>query len=276
VADEYAAVAELYDHVTVYRGRTDVAFFVSAARDAGGPVLEVGSGSGRVLIPVARAGVAVTGVDLSPAMLAACRRRLDVEPPEVRARVTLHQADMRAFDLGRRARFALATMPFRSFQHLLTTDDQLACLACVRRHLAPGGRLVLDVFNPSLEALAQPVPTAEQAEGPPTDLPDGSRLERTARRVAHDRPAQVIHAELIYHVTHPDGRRERLVHAVGLRYLFRFEVEHLLARAGFAVEHLYAGYDRAPYGSVYPGELVFVVRKAGERESVRERSRFSG
>ena len=62
---------------------------------------------------------------------------------------------------------------------------------------------------------------------------------------------------------HPDGRQERLVQAFRMRYLFRFEVEHLLARAGFAVEHLYAGYDRSEYGSTYPGELVFVARKAG-------------
>ena len=61
------------------------------------------------------------------------------------------------------------------------------------------------------------------------------------------------------YVTHPDGREERLVHAFRLRYLFRFEVEHLLARAGFAIEHLYAGFDRSAYGSTYPGELVFVA-----------------
>jgi hypothetical protein len=62
-------------------------------------------------------------------------------------------------------------------------------------------------------------------------------------------------------VTHPDGREERLVHAFRMRYLFRFEMEHLLARTGFAVEHLYAGYDRSAYGSTYPGDLIFVARK---------------
>jgi hypothetical protein len=61
-------------------------------------------------------------------------------------------------------------------------------------------------------------------------------------------------------VSHPDGREERLVHAFPLRYFFRFEVEHLLARAGFQVEHVYADYDKSPYGSKYPGELLFVAR----------------
>ena len=61
---------------------------------------------------------------------------------------------------------------------------------------------------------------------------------------------------------HPDGREERLVHGFSMRYLFRFEVEHLLARCGFQVEHLYAGFDKCAFGSRYPGELIFVARKA--------------
>ncbi len=67
--------------------------------------------------------------------------------------------------------------------------------------------------------------------------------------------------ELIYNVTHPDGRAERLVHAFPMRYFFRYEVEHLLARCGFEVETLYADYDKSPYGSKYPGELIFVAKK---------------
>lgn len=67
---------------------------------------------------------------------------------------------------------------------------------------------------------------------------------------------------MIYYITHRDGREERLTHAFALRYLFRFEAEHLLARADFAVEQLYAGFDKSGYGSKYPGELIFVARKA--------------
>ena len=66
-----------------------------------------------------------------------------------------------------------------------------------------------------------------------------------------------------YYMTYPDGRQERLVHAFSLRYLFRFEVEHLLARCGFEIEHIYAGFDKSPYGSQYPGELIVVALKAG-------------
>ena len=94
-------------------------------------------------------------------------------------------------------------------------------------------------------------------------MPDGRRVVRRQRTVARDRFRQVDQHELIYYVTHPDGRRERLVHAFPLRYLFRFEIEHLLVRAGFEVEHIYAGFDKSPYGSKYPGELVCTARRAG-------------
>ena len=87
-------------------------------------------------------------------------------------------------------------------------------------------------------------------------------MTRCFKIVARDRFAQVNDIELIYDVVHPDGRKERLVQAFGMRYLFRFEVEHLLARAGFVVEQLYAGFDKSKYGSTYPGDLVFVARKA--------------
>src|SRR5690554_907147 len=100
-ADIYKLTAEYYDHVTSSGKRQDVAFFVEMAQAAGGAVLEIGCGTGRVLIPTARTGVSITGFDLSTAMLNVCRRRLAQEPEAVQARVQLVQGDMRDFDLGR-------------------------------------------------------------------------------------------------------------------------------------------------------------------------------
>src|SRR3972149_872925 len=134
-------VAEFYDHVVPYRDRRDVSFWVDMARESGGPVLEVGCGTGRVLIPTARAGVEVVGLDYSQAMLITCGEKLSREPAPVRSRVEFVLGDMRRFDLGRT--FSLITTPFRPFQHLLTVEDQLSCLSCVHRHLSEGGRFVL-------------------------------------------------------------------------------------------------------------------------------------
>jgi SAM-dependent methyltransferase len=258
--EEYALVADLYDHVVAYRDRPDVGFYVEAAEKSGGPVLELGCGTGRVLLPIARAGVDIVGVDLSPHMLGVCRRRLASEPAAVQSKAQLVLADMRDFSFSRT--FKLITTPFRAFQHLTTTADQLACLACVRRHLADGGVLILDLFNPSLDALVNRATGEELDEGPEFRTTDGRRVIRRFKTVAVDRFQQVNQIELIYYVTHPDQREERLVHSFAMRYLFRFEAEHLLARAGFEVEHVYAGFDKSAYGSNYPGELILVARAA--------------
>jgi SAM-dependent methyltransferase len=236
--EQYAATAEFYDYVVPYQTRQDVAFFVEAAQASGGPVLEVGCGTGRVLIPTARAGLAVYGLDLSPHMLDVCERRLAQESIEVQQRVQLDLADMRDFDLGQT--FNLITIPFRPFQHLIEVEDQIACLRCIRRHLADDGRFILDLFNPSLPIMAREVTGEEQGDEPEFTMPDGRRELRRNRIVARDVFKQYHDVELIYIITHLDGRTERLVHAFPMRYLFRYEAEHLLARCGFAVEALYA------------------------------------
>ena len=259
--------AEFYDYVVPYRERQDVGFFVDLAREAnraasetGGAVLEIGCGTGRVLIPTARAGVTITGLDVAESMLQVCRTRLAAEVPEVQARVSLHRRDMRDFDLGQR--FGLITVPFRSFQHVITVDDQLAALACIHRHLADGGRLALDLFNPSLPYLVDETRLGEFGEEPEFTMPDGRRVSRRTRIRARDLLTQMQDVEMVYYVTHPDGRQERLVHDFSMRYLFRYEAEHLLVRAGFKLDAVYSDYDRSPYGAKYPGELIFVASKA--------------
>ena len=259
MTDEYSTVAELYDYVVPYATRGDVEFFVDEALAANGPVLEIGCGTGRVLIPTARAGVSITGLDFSSAMLDRCREKVAAEPEKVQERIDLVEADMRNFTLGRT--FALVTFPFRPFQHLLTVQDQVACLTTVHRHLQSDGRLILDLFNPSIDYLANRPIGLEISEGPPTTLADGRTLERTFKIVNADRFEQINDIELIYNVTGTRGQMRRSVHAFRMRYMFRFEVEHLLARTGFVVEQLFAGYDRSAYGSTYPGELIFVARK---------------
>lgn len=257
--EDYRFIADLYDHVLPYRTRGDVTFYVEAARESKGPVLELGCGTGRILLPIARSRIDIVGIDLSPHMLAVCRERLHQEPEEVQARVRLVEADMRDFDLGQT--FNLITMPFRPFQHLMTVEDQISCLKCAHRHLADDGRLVFDLFNPSLEALTRDNLGEEFGEEPEFTMPDGRRVVRRQSVTARDPFDQINDVALIYCVTHPDGHEERLVHAFPMRYLFRFEAEHLLARCGYEIEHLYADFDESPYGSRYPGELIFVARK---------------
>ena len=252
-------VAEFYDHVVPYRNRPDIGFYTQMGKEAGEPVLELGCGTGRVLIPMARAGLEIVGLDLSTAMLSVCVERVASEPEPVRAKVHLTQGDMRHFDFGRS--FSLVTVPFRAFQHLLEIEDQLSCLRCIYRHLIPGGTLILDLFNPSLERLTDPRALTEYEVEPEFVMPGGRRVVRRSRNLSRDLHKQILDAELVYEVTHPDGHQERLVQRILLRYLFRYEAEHLLARAGFAVAQVYADFEKNPYGSRYPGDMIFVARK---------------
>jgi SAM-dependent methyltransferase len=251
--------ARLYDFVSSRAARMDIEFFAAAAKRAEGPVLDIGCGTGRILLPMAAAGAEVVGLDFSENMLAICRERLQGMPPEVQQRVRLEHADMRAFELDRR--FALATCPFHQFQHMITLEDQLASLACIHRHLADNGQLILVVFNPDLRMLLRHEVGEEYGDEAEFRTPQGERVIRRHRIIARDVHFQTNHIEHIFYVTRPDGQQDRLVHSFPVRYFFRFELEHLLYRCGFRVEELYADHRMSPYGSTYPGELVFMARK---------------
>ena len=248
----------LYDAVPAYGTRRDVAFYVEEARRAGGPVLELGSGTGRVLLSIARAGVDVTGIDGSAEMLARARSTLQREHAEVRARTSLHQGDARDFSLGRR--FALVIAPFRVFQHLTTVEDQLSCLAAIARHLEPGGRLVFDVFNPHFSYLVRDR-TAETEDTPRFTLPDGRTLRRASRVLRVRWHDQVSETELVYYIAPHEGAAEvRHVQAFEMRWCLRAELEHLIARSGFQLEGFYGDFDRSPLTEPSP-EMIVSARR---------------
>jgi SAM-dependent methyltransferase len=250
-------ISELYDRVTLYRARLDVDFYVDEARSTDGRVLEIGSGTGRVLIPVARLGKAITGVDSSPRMLDQCRASLEREKRAVRDRVTLVQADMRDLDLD--ARFSLITIPFRPFQHLIAVSDQIAVLKGIHRHLEPGGRLVFDVFNPNIRYLIEDR-TEEREDTAEVDLPDNRSFRRTARIAAVHTVEQYSEAELIYYVRGADGITQRLVHGFLMRWYWRYELDHLLARCNFRVKAVFGDFNRSPLTDESP-EMIFIAER---------------
>src|SRR5687768_10167883 len=176
--DDIPDFGALYDAVPAYEARRDVAFYVQHAGAAGGDVLEIGCGTGRVLLPMARAGATVTGLDGSREMLARCRSKVAAEPAATRARVTLVAGDATDFDLGRS--FRLVVAPFRILQQLVTIEEQLGCAISVARHLEPGGRFILDVFNPSFAAMTSDR-SEEREETPELALPDGRTMRRAVR-----------------------------------------------------------------------------------------------
>lgn len=244
----------LYDSVPLYQERRDVDFYVAEAETAkgAGPILEVGCGTGRILLPIARAGATITGLDSSVRMIARLREKLGAEIAAVQSRVTVDLHDMLSFDLSKR--FALIIAPFRVLQHVTTTDDQLRFLENVARHLAPGGRFVFDVFNPRFDILVS-ANGVEREDTPEQRLPDGRTLRRAYRIVRVRWIDQVSESELVYYV---DGNR--YVQAFEMRWYLAAEIGHLLARAGFRVREMFGDFQRGPVVDGCPEIIVSADR----------------
>ncbi len=263
IASAYDAIPDfglLYDSVPIYAARADVGFYVEEAVAAGDPVLELGCGTGRILLPIARAERTITGIDSSAQMIARCREKVAAEPAPVQARIRLEQRDIREVGLGAGATYRLVIAPFRVVQHLTTVDEQLGFCSAVGRLLAPGGRFIFDVFNPNFAALAG-ADGVEREDTPEQRLPDGRSFRRTAR-VVRVRPVdQVSEVELIYYVSAgPGAAPERFVQAFEMRWYLRAELLHLLARTGFRVRDVYGDFARAPLGDGSPEQVVCAER----------------
>jgi len=148
----YRTSAKYYDGANAVKADlVDLPFYVDLAKKFGGPVLEIGCGTGRVLLPIARQGIAIHGVDNSLPMLGVLKTHLRQESREVRRNVHLHRGDMRQFRLQKK--YPLVIMPFRPLKHLRTVDDQVRALASAAFHLKKDGIFAFDVFFPKFEKI---------------------------------------------------------------------------------------------------------------------------
>jgi ubiquinone/menaquinone biosynthesis C-methylase UbiE len=234
--DPFSIYARFYD--VDYAGMdADQPMIQQFAVRCGSPILEVACGTGRVLLPLARKGYRVTGVDVSAAMLDRARAKIAAEGLGDRA--TLVEQDMRDLDLD--GRFNLALVVSNSFLHMLTMDDQLAAVGRIRRHLEPGGLLLLDLFNPDLSRLLdfQGRVTLEKVMADPET---GHTLMKFLTQTV-DLGQQIIDVTFILDEVDSKGHVQRTLFPFSLRYLFRGELELLLRYAGFEVEVIYGSYD---------------------------------
>jgi len=256
-----AELAAIYD--AIYADRDDAGFWQAMAAASGGPVLELGCGTGRVLLPLARVGFEVAGLDLSAPMLERCGATLQAEPPEVRSRVRLIRADMTSFDLGRR--FSAILCPFAGFQQLRNVDQQLACLERCRAHLLSHGRLVLDLPNPdpAPAEYARDAPGDGEATAELVEWTEGRRIRWWMTVIGYDRLQQGNECELTYEIIAADGSSRRLTETILLRYTFRYELEHLLVRAGFRVVTFFGDYDRSPFADGSPALIAVAEPSEG-------------
>jgi ubiquinone/menaquinone biosynthesis C-methylase UbiE len=224
---------ELYDLFTPPAFQGDVDWYRRKAQESGGPVLELGAGTGRITLAIAEAGIQVHALDASDAMLDALRTKLVQQSKEIQDRVVPVKGDMRSFELPER--FALVIAPFRAFLHNVSERDQADCLDRVRRHLRPDGRFAFNVFHPSLEVMAQqagPLAGVWRWTGS-RQLPDGGYVVRSDA-TRYDTVRQQVHSQHRYEEFAADGTLVRTsLHRLELAYLYPADIRRLLAQAGF-------------------------------------------
>src|SRR5207248_3687278 len=229
----YDAIARLYDPWS--RSVTeDVPFYLEEARAAGGPVVELGVGTGRIAVPIAAEGIAVIGVDSSQAMLDVCREQAELAG-------VAHLLDLRLGDLRQPpvdTPVRLVICPFRAYLHLPDDSERLHALRAARELLVPGGRLVFDVFAPGARDIAETHGRWIEREPGIYERADWDEQRRT----------------LTLSVRGPDGEA-----TMTLSWISPDEWQDVLERAGFEVEACYGWFDRSPYRG---GEdTVWVARR---------------
>lgn len=249
---------ESYDAIVpdVPPGGDDLAFITALAKETGGPLLELACGTGRLTIPLAEAGFEIVGLDRSGAMLAVARTKAQVLGAPVRERLRFVEADMATFDLPER--FGLAFAVFRGFMLLVDVEAQLAALAAARRHLRPGGLLVLDLFDPRLDLLhpgtVMPprVISGELASGTRVEASPGQRTVDPVRQVFEE-PWRFVERDAAGTILRDE--RELLT----MRWTYRHEMHHLLTLAGFDDLREYGDY--AGGSPAYGAEQIWVARR---------------
>ena len=233
-----------YDQM--YKGFVqDIPFWISQVKKVGGPVLELACGTGRVAIPLAKEGFQVTGIDISDSMLAEARRKSSEEGEFVE----WVKADIRDFELGKK--FLLIIFPFNALCHLLEVEDLETCLSCVRRHLIPSGRFIIDVFNPRLDILLrnpeERYPHSEYLD------PDSRGMIKVTENNVYDSSSQVNFIKLYYKL---HGLAEETIRELNMRIYFPQELDVLLRYNGFKIEAKLGDYDETPFTSESPKQLI--------------------
>lgn len=244
----YGVIAPHYDedYADLLNG-ADIAFYRALAGESGGPVLEMGCGSGRVLLPIARAGIPAHGMDGSAAMLEQLRAKLRGEP------VTLTYGDIRSAAAG--ARFPLVYAAGNVLHSFLERADQRAWLRNVRRHLAPGGSFCFDVFQFDYRYLALP-PEQWNVDADHTDPATGRRNLRYSRCV-HEPEWQRFRVEMRWETQDANGRTlAQQTASVMQRWFTRPELECLLELEGFQITDYWGNFNREPYGKGATHQIV--------------------
>ena len=263
--DSYSVTAKYYEGAyAAKQDLVDLPFYLELAQQTVGPILEIACGTGRVLLPIARKGIDIHGVDNSLPMLKILRDRLAAEPNEVRRRVTLHEGDMRDFRLD--AQYPLVIIPFRPMQHMLSAQDQVSALTTAASHLSDKGILAFDVFYPKFEMLtARMGEEVPEMEWTPSSDPT-TIVRRYFRKESVDKINQVFSFTFIYRTFRAGELFVEETEAFKLSYFTYPHLRALFLLAGLERVAEYGSFAKAPLDN-NAEQMIFLLRKASAARS---------
>jgi len=258
--DTYHVIAKYYDGAYAAKlDLVDLPFYLDLAEQNGGPVLEIACGTGRVLLPIARKGIEICGVDNSLPMLEVLHRNLAREPQEVCQRITVHEGDMRTFRLNRK--FPLVMIPFRPMQHMFTVEDQVAALRTAAAHLADTGTLAFDVFYPKFDMIwarvGEEVPEMEWTpSSDPTKL-----VRRFFRKDAIDKINQIFSFTFVFRTYQSGDLILEETAAFRLCYYTYPHLRALFRLAGLEPVAEYGSFAKTPMDNTAE-QMIFLLRRS--------------
>jgi SAM-dependent methyltransferase len=258
--DSYSVTAKYYDGAYAAKpDLVDLPFYLELAEQHRGPILEIACGTGRVLLPIARKGIEIHGVDNSRPMLKILENSLAREPRDVRQRVTLHEGDMRDFRLA--AQYPLVIIPFRPMQHMHTVEDQVSALTTAALHLREDGILAFDVFYPKFEMLTakmgEEVLEFEWSPGPnPAEV-----VRRYFSKDSVDKINQIFRFTFIYRTLRAGELILEETEEFKLSYFTYPHLRALFLLAGLEPVEEYGSFAKAPLDN-RAEQMIFLLRKA--------------
>lgn len=252
-----AALGRLYD-LDLVEDPGDLDLYLALATRTGGPILELGCGTGRIAVPLAAAGHDVTAVDIDPAMLERARRRAEVAGAAARDRIEFIEADLLGLKLPSAGTFRLALVALNSLFLLATRSSQREAFATMARHLAPGGLAVVDVWLPDADDLAR-FDGRLILEYERTD-PESMVLVTKVAAAQHDAASGIVNLTSIYEEGDQGSSAVRFVRRDALRLVSADELRDFAESAGLVVETLAGDYDMEPLGQG-SGRAILVARR---------------
>jgi SAM-dependent methyltransferase len=227
----------------------DIPFYLKQAEKYGSPVLELACGTGRITIPLAEKGFNVTGLDISEPMLELAKKKAS----EKGVNVEWVKADCQDFQLNKM--FNLIIIPFNSFAHFHELEGINGCFSCVKDHLLEDGRFIMDYFNPRLDYLLRDPDTPRSIVK--YEDPDGRGEVEILETNVYDAASQLNRIKWVYKI----GNSEEIVKDLNMRIFYPKELDALLMLNGFEIEAKYGNFDKSPFKSESPKQLI-VCRKS--------------